>query len=88
MRKNKKEKTDNLKIAVVSEPLFKHGGAEIHLKYILDAFPNCELFTAYYNEEFVKEFLPNVKINHSFMQHLPGRDKLRHLYLLFQPLAY
>ena len=88
MKKNKQKRASDIKVAVVSEPLFKHGGAEIHLKHILEAFPNCELFTAYYKEEFVKEFFPNVKINHSFMQHLPGRDKLRHLYLLFQPLAY
>ncbi len=89
MRKKKKEGSkESIKIAVVSEPLFKHGGAESHLKHILNAFPDCELFTAYYDEEFVKEFFPNVKVHHSFMQYLPGRDKLRHLYLLFQPLAY
>ena len=89
MKKNrKKEKESNIRVAVVSEPLYKHGGAEIHLKYILDTFPNSELFTAYYDEEFVKKFFPNVKINHSFMQYLPGRDKLRYIYLLFQPLAY
>lgn len=79
---------NDIKVAVVSEPLFKHGGAEAHLKKILEAFPNCELFTAYYDKDFVKDFFPDVKINHSFMQHLPGRDKFRHFYLLFQPLAY
>jgi glycosyltransferase involved in cell wall biosynthesis len=88
MKKSKKRKEEGTRVAIVSEPLFKHGGAEIHLKHILDAFPNSELFTAYYDEEFVEKFFPNVKINHSFMQHLPARDKLRHLYLLFQPLAY
>jgi len=77
-----------MKVAVVSDPLYKHGGAEIHLKYILDAFPNCELFTAYYDEEFVKSFFPGVKIHHSFMQYLPGRDKFRQFFLLLQPLAY
>ena len=88
MKRNKKKRANNLRVAVVSEPLFKHGGAEIHLKYILEAFPNCELFTAYYNEEFVEKFFPNVKIHHSFMQNLPGRDKFRQLYYLLQPLAY
>lgn len=88
MKKNKKEKKNSLKVAVVSDPLFKHGGAEFHLKHILKAFPNSELYTAYYDEEFVKEFLPNTTIHHSFMQHLPAKDKLRHLYLLLQPLAY
>jgi glycosyltransferase involved in cell wall biosynthesis len=88
MKKSKKRKEEDIKVAIVSEPLFKHGGAEIHLKHIIDAFPDSDLFTAYYDEEFVKEFLPNVNIKNSFMQHLPGRDKLRHLYLLLQPLAY
>jgi len=92
MNKKKKEnrstRAENIKVAIVSEPLFKHGGAEMHLKYILEAFPNNELFTAYYDEEFVKKFLPGVKIHHSFMQYLPWRDKLRQFYLLLQPLAY
>ena len=87
-KSTKERKKENFKVAVVSEPLFKHGGAEVHLKYILEAFPNSELFTAYYDEDFVKKLFPNVKIHHSFMQHLPARDKFRHLYLLLQPLAY
>jgi glycosyltransferase involved in cell wall biosynthesis len=87
MKKNPK-KESNMRVAVISEPLFKHGGAEIHLKYILDSFQDCELFTAYYDEKFVKDFFPGIKIHHSFMQYLPGRDKFRHLFLLLQPLAY
>jgi len=76
------------KVAVVCEPLFKKGGAETHLKYILEAFPNSEVFTAYYDENFVKENFPDVKIHHSFMQYLPKKEYLRELYLLFQPIAY
>ena len=86
--KKKPQKTDDIKVAIVSEPLYKHGGAEIHLKYILNAFPNSELFTAYYDKEFVSKFFPNVKIHHSFMQHLLGRDKFRYFFMLLQPLAY
>lgn len=85
---NKSKRAEDIKVAVVSEPLFKHGGAEMHLKYILEAFPNNELFTAYYDKEFVEKFLPDVKIHSSFMQYLPWRDKLRQFYLLLQPLAY
>jgi glycosyltransferase involved in cell wall biosynthesis len=87
-KENKSTKEEDIKVAVVSEPLFKYGGAQMHLKYILEAFPNSELFTAYYDEEFVKKFFPGVKIHHSFMQYLPWRDKLRQFYLLLQPLAY
>jgi glycosyltransferase involved in cell wall biosynthesis len=88
MKKKQEKEKENIKVAVVGEPLFKHGGAEAHLKYILKAFPNCELFTAYYDKDFIKKFFPDVKIHHSFMQHLPGRDKFRQFYLLLQPLAY
>ncbi len=88
MTKKPKQPTSDIRVAIISEPLYKHGGAEVHLRYIVDAFPNSEVFTAYYDEKFVKEFLPGVKINHSFMQYLPGRDKFRQFFLLLQPLAY
>ncbi|HNR53174.1 MAG TPA: glycosyltransferase [Candidatus Dojkabacteria bacterium] len=79
---------ETLKVAVVAEPLFKHGGAEVHLRYIIKAFPNCEVYTAYYDKKFVKEFFGDIKIHHSFMQYLPKKFEFRQLYLLFQPLAY
>ncbi len=79
---------ETLKVAVVAEPLFKHGGAEVHLRYIIKAFPNCEVYTAYYDKKFVKEFFGDIKIHHSFMQYLPKKFELRQLYLLFQPWAY
>ncbi len=88
MNKKKQRKNFNQKVAVVCDPLFKYGGAELHLKYILEAFPNSELFTAFYDEGFVKEYFPNVKIHHSFMQYIPGKFKFRELLLLLQPLAY
>ena len=56
MKKKPERKGSDIRVAVVSDPLFRHGGAEIHLKYILDTFPNCELYTAYYDEKFVKDF--------------------------------
>ncbi|MGI5897792.1 MAG: glycosyltransferase [Candidatus Dojkabacteria bacterium] len=84
----KTPKESNLRVAISCEPLYKKGGAEVHLRHIINTFPNCELFTAYYDEEFVKEYFSDVKINHSFMQYLPKRDKLREVYLLLQPLAY
>lgn len=88
MKKRIKGRMDDVRIAVACEPLYKKGGAETHLKYILEAFPNSEVFTAYYDEKFVLENFPGVKIHHSFMQYLPNKEYLRELYLLFQPLAY
>ena len=79
---------NDIKVAVVYEPLYKMGGGELHLKYILDAFPNSELFTAYYDQEIVEEHFKGIKVHSSFMQKLPWKDKLRYIYLLLNPLAY
>lgn len=87
-RKVEDSKLANIRIAVISDPLFKRGGAEDHLRGIVSAFPKAELFTAFYDPEFVNDYYPSVKIHHSFMQFLPGKYTFRQLYLLFQPWAY
>lgn len=88
MKRKLKNRGADLKIAVVAEPLFKRGGAEDHLKAILEAFPNSELYTAFYDRKFTDEYYPKVKIHHSFMQYLPNLWGWRYIYMLFQPLAY
>ncbi len=87
-KQRKMPRNSKLRVAISCEPLYKKGGAEFHLRHIINTFPNCELFTAYYDKEFVKEYFPDVKIHHSFMQYLPKKDKLREIYLIFQPMAY
>jgi glycosyltransferase involved in cell wall biosynthesis len=86
--KKKKPRVVEDRVAVVCEPLFKHGGAEVHLKYILEAFPNSEVYTAFYDKEFVKDFFGDIKIHHSFMQYFFKKIEWRQIYLVFQPLAY
>lgn len=88
MKKKKTLKQSNLRVAISCEPLYKKGGAEVHLRHIINTFPNCELFTAYYDKDFVNEYFPDVKINSSFLQYFPWKNKLRQLYLLLYPLAY
>lgn len=88
MKRKLKNRGADLKVAVVAEPLFKRGGAEDHLKAILEAFPNSELYTAFYDRKFTDEYYPNVKIHHSFMQYLPNLWGWRYVYMLLQPLAY
>lgn len=88
MKKKKVIKPSKLRVAISCEPLYKKGGAEVHLRHIMNTFPNCELFTAYYDKDFVNEYFPDVKIHASFLQHFPWKDKLRQLYLLLHPLAY
>ena len=84
MKKNERK----YRVAVVSDPLFKYGGAEKHLEGILEAFPNSTLFTAFCDRDFVKRYLPNVELKTSFMQHIPGKFKLKYLLQIFQPWAY
>ncbi|MFA6754432.1 MAG: glycosyltransferase, partial [Candidatus Dojkabacteria bacterium] len=84
---HKKIPTSKLKLAIVADPLYKYGGSEKHLQYILKTFPNSELFVPYYDGEFVKEHFPNIIIHQSFLKRFPFKAKMKHSYLLFHPLA-
>jgi glycosyltransferase involved in cell wall biosynthesis len=84
---HKKIPTSKLKLAIVADPLYKYGGSEKHLQYILKTFPNSELFVPYYDGEFVKEHFPNIIIHQSFLKRFPYKAKMKHSYLLFHPLA-
>jgi glycosyltransferase involved in cell wall biosynthesis len=81
-------KNSDYKIAIVSDPLFKAGGEEKHLKYMLETFPGSVLYTAFCDKKFVKEYYPGVVVKTSFMQYIPGKFKFRQFLLLLQPLAY
>ena len=61
-------KQTSYNIAVVSDPLYKYGGAEKHLQYILKTFPQKTLFTAFCDKDFVKQHFPGVEVKTSFMQ--------------------
>ncbi len=75
-------------LAIVCDPLYKRGGAEVQLRYMLDTFPQKTLYTAFYDKDFVKKEFADVKIKTSFMQYLPWKFELKHFYNLLQPLAY
>jgi glycosyltransferase involved in cell wall biosynthesis len=81
-----KKKSYNL--AIVSDPLYKYGGAERQLLCILKIFSQKTLYTAYYDKDFVKKYFPDIHIRASFMQYLPWKSQLRYIYQLLQPLAY
>lgn len=81
-------KKNEYRVAIVVDPLFKYGGAEKELQSILKAFPNSTLFTAFYDNDFVKKYFPNIEVKASFMQYMPGKFKLRYVLQLVQPLAY
>ena len=89
MKKNKKKlPKSKLRVVVVTDVLYKWGGAEKHLKYILKTFPNSEIFTPYYDKEFTNKHFPDKKVHQSFLRFLPFKWKLRYFYLLLHPLAY
>lgn len=88
MKKNPPSWLNDIKVAVVYEPLYKMGGGELHMRYILEAFPNSDLFTAYYNKELVEKNFKGINIHSSFLQSFPWKDKLRYIYLLLLPSAY
>ena len=75
-------------IAIVIDPLYKKGGTQIHLKYILDTFTNKTIYTPFYDKDFVKKEFPNIEIKASFMQYLPFKTSLRNFYTFIQPFAY
>jgi glycosyltransferase involved in cell wall biosynthesis len=91
MKNNKSKKKlpkSKLKVAVVTDVLYKWGGAEKHLNYILETFPNSEIFTPYYDKEFIQKHFPKKEVHQSCLRFLPFKWRLRYFYLLLHPLAY
>lgn len=89
MKRKLRNRGANIKVAVVTDPLYKRGGAEDHVRGILQAFPKAEIFTAYHDPKFTADYYPHVKVHHSFMQYLPGvRSVMHYVYFLLHPWAY
>jgi len=88
MKRKLRNRGANIKVAVVTDPLYKRGGAEDHVRGILQAFPKAQIFSAYHDPKFTTEYYPHVKVHHSFMQHLPKKFELKYPYMMFLPGAY
>ncbi|MBU1119826.1 glycosyltransferase, partial [Patescibacteria group bacterium] len=88
MKRKLRNRGANIKVAVVTDPLYKRGGAEDHIKGILQAFPKAQIFTAYHDPKFTAEYYPHVKVHHSLMQYLPKLFELKYPYMMFLPGAY
>jgi glycosyltransferase involved in cell wall biosynthesis len=84
----KKFAISKLRLAVVTDPLYKYGEFEKQLKYILRTFPQSELFVPYCDEEFVLKHFPHNKVHQSFLKNFPFKSSLRYLYPLLHPFAY
>src|SRR3989344_9276414 len=77
----------NLKIALVHDWLLGVGGAENVLKELHEIFPDAPVYVLFYNEKFVKEFMPNAEIRPSFLQKHYCRLKNHKLLMPFMPMA-
>ena len=83
-----KKKLTDLKVAVIADPLYSLGGEEKHLLGILEAFPNADLYTSWYDKEAIKDWFGDREIRASFIQHLPFHKLFHHFLLLLNPWAY
>ena len=63
------------------------GGAENVLKELHEIFPEAPVYVLFYNEKFVKEFLPKTEIRASFLQKHYRHLKNHKLLMPFMPMA-
>lgn len=74
--------------AFVVHPLDTNGGAEYHLKVMLSQYPEATIVTAWYDPELTSKLYPDSQIKHSFLQHLPFKQRLRKLLVPLHRFAY
>jgi glycosyltransferase involved in cell wall biosynthesis len=81
----------NLKVALAHDYLREYGGAERVLEVIHQIFPNAPLFTAYFNPEALGihgERFKDWDIRTSWMQKVPGANKLISPFRIFAPMMF
>lgn len=66
----------NLRLALVHDWLLKLGGAERVLISLHKIFPEAPIFTLFFNKEFIKKYLPKANLIPSFLQRIPGIEKI------------
>jgi glycosyltransferase involved in cell wall biosynthesis len=75
------------KIAIVCDWIKDWGGAEVVLEQILEAFPQADIFTSVFWQEWNPIF-EGRKITTSFIQRIPFLNKSHKLALWLRPLAF
>ncbi len=78
---------DNKKIAIVCDWIKDWWWAEIVLEQLLDIFPNADIFTSVFWQQWNSKFNWR-KITTSFIQHIPFLNKSHKAALFFRPLAF
>jgi glycosyltransferase involved in cell wall biosynthesis len=78
----------DLKIAIIHEWLITYAGSERVIEQILQVFPNADLYCLIdILPKKDRGFLNNKKVNTSFLQSFPFKNKLYRHYLPFMPVA-
>lgn len=77
----------NKKIAIVCDWLKDFGWAELVISYLLEAFPNADIFTSVFFMKWNKMF-EGRKITTSFIQKIPFLNKSHKLALILRPYAF
>jgi glycosyltransferase involved in cell wall biosynthesis len=89
--KHKKHKTNSqskLKVAIVTDPIIQHKNWYTELKYIIETFPNSEIFTPYYKPELVQVEFSNIRIHDTFLQLVAPEENNTETWLKLERVAY
>ncbi|MCG2686107.1 glycosyltransferase [Candidatus Parcubacteria bacterium] len=74
-----------MKLAIVHDDLIQEGGAEKVVEAMLEIWPQADVFTSMASRRWLSKF---ERVQTSFMQNLPFKEKLYRHYLAFYPLAF
>ena len=77
-----------MKVAIVHDWLVNYGGAELFVEYLLEMYPDAEIFTLVYDKKRIGNHFKNCVIHTSSMQKLPMASKLYTKLLKFMPSAF
>ncbi|MBQ5999369.1 MAG: glycosyltransferase [Treponema sp.] len=77
-----------MKVAIVHDWLVNYGGAELFVEYLLELYPDAEIFTLVYDKKRLGNHFQNCKIHTSSIQKLPMASKLYTKLLKFMPAAF
>jgi len=88
MNSLRKKQLKKLKVAIVADDLQFWGGAQDNVVAFGKVFPNSDIYTSVYEEEFLKKHFPGKEVKATFAQKMPFEKKLRAEYYLLYPLAF
>jgi len=76
-----------MKVALIHDHLAQDGGAEKVLQALAEMFPEAPIYTLLCEEENIKKYYQNHRIDTSVIQRLPGGVKHYKWYMPFMPMA-